>query len=173
MDPTILFAGKHLTLKAIGHWEYAERTKASGAVVILPITDDDELLLIEQFRPPLQRRVIELPAGLVGDTADYEGEPFLQAAQRELFEETGYEAKTWKRLFSGPSSAGLTTEAMTFFLAAGLTFIKVAEGDGHENIELHKVKRSELIPWLQSRESQDRIVDYKIYAALFFFEKSC
>ena len=67
MKTKMLSEGSFLGLYARGHWEYASRTNCSGAVGILPITDDGELILVEQFRIPLQARVIEIPAGLAGD----------------------------------------------------------------------------------------------------------
>ena len=170
-ETKLLYAGKHLLMKAVGHWEYASRTKAAGAVAILAVTPQDEVILIEQFRPPVGKRVVELPAGLVGDTDEYKGEAFLVAAQRELLEETGYEASQWKRVFHGPSSAGLSTEEITFFLANGLVSKGPALGDGHEELELHLVPRKEIITWLASKESAGLMIDYKIYAALFFWDK--
>ncbi len=116
-DATCLHRGKHLQLLARGHWEYAVRTVATGAVGIVAITPDGHIVLVEQFRIPVGRPVIEIPAGLVGDTADVAGEPLLLAAQRELLEETGYESDKWSQLTEGYSSPGLTDEAVTLFLA--------------------------------------------------------
>ena len=82
-----LCAGKHLKLLADGHWEFAERTRATGGVVILAFTERDELLLVEQFRPPVGKRVISLPAGLTGDGDS--AEEAAVSASRELEEETG------------------------------------------------------------------------------------
>src|SRR5690348_10951568 len=88
----VLAEGKHLRLVQEGRWEYADRPKAKGAVVLVAITDERQLLLTEQFRVPVGRRVIELPAGLVGDVEGQEAEELEAAARRELLEETGYQA---------------------------------------------------------------------------------
>ncbi|MCW8925413.1 MAG: NUDIX hydrolase, partial [Xanthomonadales bacterium] len=85
----IHYLGRFLGMKEVDGWEYAFRTNASGVVVMVPVTDEGELVLVEQYRKPVDNRLIELPAGLVGDLDDA-GEGFKEAAQRELFEETGY-----------------------------------------------------------------------------------
>ena len=97
MEPakTILAEGKFLRLVRDGRWEYADRTRAQGAVVLVAVTDDNRLVLTEQYRIPLGQRVLELPAGLVGDIQGEEDEPLVTAADRELLEETGYQAGRW------------------------------------------------------------------------------
>jgi ADP-ribose pyrophosphatase len=164
-----LCAGTHLKLMADGHWEYAERTRASGGVVILAFTDHDELILIEQFRPPVQKRVISLPAGLTGDGG--EAEASSVSALRELEEETGYRAERVHLLAEGPSSPGLTSEMMTFFRAEGARKIDGAVLDPHEGITLHLVPMANLHAWLREREAEGMLVDYKIYAALYLAQQ--
>ena len=94
MNETIVrYRGRYLNLVERAGWEYRTRSNASAVVVIIAVTDDDRLLLVEQLRRPLEARVIELPAGLVGDTGDPE-EDVLEAANRELVEETGFEAES-------------------------------------------------------------------------------
>ena len=88
----ILAQGKFLRLVRQGTWEYSERLGISGVVGIVPVTDAGEIVLVEQFRVPTGRPVLELPAGLVGDIPGQEQEPFEAAAARELEEETGYRA---------------------------------------------------------------------------------
>ena len=104
-QPKTVWEGKYLRVRISGNWEYAERPNSPAGVVIIAVTAEGKLLLTEQFRVPLQRNVIELPAGLAGDE-EYGGEEFAEAAQRELREETGYEAEEWEQLVSGPASAG-------------------------------------------------------------------
>jgi ADP-ribose pyrophosphatase len=164
-----LFAGRHLKLLAEGPWEFAERTRASGGVVILAFTPGDELLLVEQFRPPVGRRVISLPAGLTGDDGAPE-EP-AASALRELEEETGYRAARVHRLAEGPSSPGLTSEMMTFFVAEGAKPLDGAKLDPHEEITPHVVPRAALHAWLRAREAEGLLIDYKIYAALYLAER--
>jgi ADP-ribose pyrophosphatase len=164
-----LCVGKHLALRTDGHWEFAERTRASGGVVILAFTEQDELILVEQFRPPVQRRVISLPAGLTGDGVT--AEDSAVSAMRELVEESGYRAERVRRLAEGPSSPGLTSEMMTFFQADGVQKIEGAILDPEEGITLHLVPMAQLHAWLRAREDEGMLVDYKIYAALYLARK--
>lgn len=164
-----LCVGRHLALRADGHWEFAERTHATGGVVILAFTERDELILVEQFRPPVRQGVISLPAGLTGDGGTAE-DPSA-SAMRELEEETGYRAERMRRLAQGPSSPGLTSEMMTFFRAEGVHRIEGAVIDPEEGITLHLVPMEKLHAWLRERENEGKLVDYKIYAALYLARK--
>jgi ADP-ribose pyrophosphatase len=164
----LLHEGKHLSLRRAGRWEYAVRNKASGVVAVLAITPDSKVLLVEQFRPPLQRHVIEIPAGLAGDVRGAEAEAFIEAARRELFEETGYSAESFEFLCDGPASAGLTTEIITFYRALNLQKTGAGGGDGSENIHVHEVAVDRLDDWLAMRRADGCLVDYKVYAALYF-----
>ena len=164
----LLFRGKFLEFKKNGNWEYAERCKCSGIVAILAITEKDELILVEQFRAPVNRRVIEIPAGLAGDMESSKNEPLAEAAKRELLEEAGYEAQCMEFLTEGPSSAGLSTEVITFFRAHDLKRITDGGGDGSEDIQVHLVSLADLAPWIATKEKEGCLVDYKVYAALYF-----
>ena len=89
-------SGKYLEFRETDKgWEYAVRPNCKGAVAILAVTEDRKVILVEQYRPPVNRKVIELPAGLAGDIPLQEDEPLVVAAKRELKEETGYVAKDW------------------------------------------------------------------------------
>ncbi|MCA9186695.1 MAG: NUDIX hydrolase [Pirellulaceae bacterium] len=147
-----LHAGKYLTLVAQGHWEFATRTTARPGVAIVALTDDDRVILVRQHRIPVGRSVIELPAGLVGDTPDAKDEELLVAAQRELLEETGYTARDWTELIRGLSSPGLSDESIVFYLAEGLE--KVAEGGGDESeaITVYEVPRHDVLAWVTERK---------------------
>ncbi len=164
-----LCAGTHLKLLTDGHWEYAERTRATGGVVIIAFTSQDELLLVEQFRPPVGKRVISLPAGLTGDDGTIEGA--AASAARELEEETGYRAASLRQLTVGPSSPGLTSEIMTFFAGQGVEKIEGAVIDLEEEITPHVVRRADLHDWLNAREREGMLIDYKIFAALYLAER--
>ncbi len=114
----VVHAGKFLSYRRTDRgWEYVTRSNAKGCVAILAVTDDRRVILTEQYRPPVGRQVIELPAGLSGDIPLQEDEPLLVAAKRELKEETGYEAKNWTVLFEGTSSAGMTDEMVERVIA--------------------------------------------------------
>ncbi|MEM9282053.1 MAG: NUDIX hydrolase [Verrucomicrobiota bacterium] len=149
------------------NWEFVTRSNARGAVAILAITDDKRVVLVEQHRPPVGRSVIELPAGLVGDIPLQEEEPLLTAAKRELKEETGYEAKNWSMLGEGTSSAGLTDEFVSMFFATGLTRMTEGGGVGNEQIKVHFVHQADVTKWCRDRQSEGKLVDFKIFAALF------
>jgi ADP-ribose pyrophosphatase len=133
-------------------------------VGIVAITDDDKVVLVEQFRPPVNQSLIELPAGLAGDVIGAEQESLLIAAQRELLEETGYLAKHWSELARGYSSPGITDELIVLFLAEGLTRQTAGGGDEQENITLHEVPVHEVLSWLAAR---DATADLKLLAGLY------
>jgi len=165
--PHILFEGRFLRVKRKERWEYVERVKTSGVVAILAITDKAELILVEQFRIPVSRRVIEIPAGLAGDIDGKENETLTEAAKRELREETGYEAQRMEYLAEGPSSAGLSTEVISFFRAAEIKKVSRGGGDESENIQVHVVPLVELKSWIETKLKDGLLVDYKVYAALY------
>src|SRR5581483_9781053 len=127
-----LHTGKFLALIKEGHWEYAERVNAHGAVIIVAVTEAENILLVEQYRIPLHTRTIELPAGIVGDEPGGAGESLAEAAKRELLEETGYAAEQFEELTTGPSSAGLTSELVTLVRASGLKRVQAGGGVAHE-----------------------------------------
>lgn len=164
----ILAAGKYLRLVKEGHWEYAERNNASGAVVIVALTGAGKLLLTEQYRVPVKASVIEMPAGLVGDIPGEEDEAWATAAQRELLEETGYWAKKIKHLTGGPVSAGFGNETISFFLAQRLEKIEQGGGVDGEDIKVHEVLLSRIPAWLRKKQREGLLVDPKVYAGLYF-----
>jgi ADP-ribose pyrophosphatase len=165
--PEVMAAGKYLRLVKRGHWEFADRHTCTGAVAIVAITDERRLLLVEQFRIPLLKSVLELPAGLVGDVAGEEHEELATAARRELVEETGYEAGEMRWLVRGPSSAGLTSEVVDFFLATGLVRVHSGGGVHHENIVVHEVPLGRIRHWLDERARAGILIDPKVYAGLY------
>ncbi|MCE5303412.1 MAG: NUDIX hydrolase [Planctomycetaceae bacterium] len=166
-----LAEGRFVRLVAADGWEWVERVNASGAVVLVAITEDDELLLVEQFRIPLGRRVIELPAGLVGDGAGRQREEQGEAARRELLEETGYQADAIEFLLDGPSSAGLAAEVYSLFLARNVRRVGPGGGDGSEDIQVHRVPRTEAEAWLDVKRRVGVMVDPKVYAGLYLAER--
>ena len=86
-----------------------------GAAVILAVDEADRVLLIRQYRLALRRRLWELPAGKLDS-----GETPLRAAKRELQEETGYRARSWRKLTSFWTAPGFCDERITAFAARGL-----------------------------------------------------
>jgi ADP-ribose pyrophosphatase len=165
--PRILAEGKHLRLIDKDGWECVERIGCGDVVGVVAITDARKLLLIEQYRPPLGRTVIELPAGLVGDVEHRRGEDLAEAARRELEEETGYRPGKMTRLGSGAISAGMSDEIITAFLATELTRVGPGGGDQTEDITVFEVPLDEVDRYLRDRISDGAVLDIKVYAGLY------
>ena len=166
--PETMCEGKFVRLVRQGKWEYAKRKGVSGIVGIVAVTDDRKLVLVEQERAPVGKRVIELPAGLAGDSAGQEREDLADAARRELLEETGYEAAQMTRVAEGAASAGMTDEVITLFVATGLRKTGEGKGDGSEDITVHEVSLDRVRPWLEARAREGRLIDLKVYSGLYF-----
>lgn len=164
----VLYEGRYLSLVTREGWEFALRHRARAVVILLAITDDDAVVLVEQYRQPLGRPVIELPAGLVGDIAGREDETLEVAGRRELLEETGYEPESLTLLMEGPTSAGLTSETVSMFLASGLRRVGPGGGDDNEDITVHEVALGDVPGWLREQEGRGAMVDPKVYAGLHF-----
>lgn len=164
----ILHEARFLRLCRRGRWEYAERTNAGSAVIVVAVTPEDRVLFVEQFREPIQQRSIEMPAGLVGDIDG--AESIELAAQRELEEETGWRAERVEFLTMGPSSSGMSTEQIAFVRAHGLTRVGTGGGDATENITVHEIPRAEAATWLDSKRRDGWSIDPKLYAGLYFVE---
>jgi ADP-ribose pyrophosphatase len=160
-----LSRGRYLTLIDDNGWEYVIRANVAGIVVIVAITGEGKLLLVEQWRPAVKNRVIELPAGLVGDVDA--NEPFATAAARELVEETGFAAREMVPIGAGPIAVGVSDEVISFFQARDLTRVGPGGGDASEDITVHEVPLAELHPYLAARAAEGLAVDPKIYAGLF------
>jgi nicotinamidase/pyrazinamidase len=172
-ERTTLHRGKFLALIREGHWEYAERIGTTGAAIIVAVTNEKKLLLVEQYRIPVHSRTIELPAGIVGDEPGAANESLADAARRELLEETGYAAETMKALMTGPSSSGLASEMVTLLLASGLKRVHQGGGIAHERIVVHEVPVAEVHEWLAAKVSAGFMVEPKVYAGLYFLARGC
>jgi ADP-ribose pyrophosphatase len=164
IELTTLYAGRHLSMVMRGNWEFATRNTKRPSVGIVAITNAGNVVLVEQYRPPVSRRVVELPAGLAGDVSGAEDEALLEAAKRELLEETGYAAAQWVELGEGYSSPGLTDESIVLFLAQGLTKQSAGGGDGSEQITIHEIALDDVVGWLHAN---DLSLDLKLLAGLY------
>lgn len=167
-ETEVMATGKFLRLVKRGRWEFADRVNSTGAVVVVAVTNEGRIVLTEQYRLPLDQRVVELPAGLAGDEPGAADEDFALAARRELLEETGYECRDVQWLTSGPTSGGLSTEIVAFYRAVGLTKVHPGGGTEHENIEVHEVHIDEALAWLKARHDAGVLIDPKVYAGLYF-----
>jgi ADP-ribose pyrophosphatase len=121
----------------------------AGSAVMMPVDEKRRILLVRQYRLPAENYMWELPAGKVD-----EGEKPLQAAKRELMEETGYKAKTWQKLASFFVSPGYVQERMTIFLA---TDLKAGEATPMEDerIETRWFKRKEVAEMIRDGKIED------------------
>ena len=173
--PTLetLFETRWLRLHRIGHWDFVVRPHSEHCVGILAITPDREIILVEQFRIPIQKRVIEIPAGIVGDEEEHRGEPLAETARRELLEETGYRAGKMELLAISPTSAGMSSEYMHLFHATDLVRETDGGGTHAEDIQVHHVPLRELRGWLAAREAEGTAVDFRICAALWMAGIAC
>lgn len=163
-DPVeVAWQGKWIVAKTQGRWEYVSRTRGIRAVVIVAI-EDGHVLLIDQYRVPLGRRCLELPAGLVGD--DHADDTAESAAVRELEEETGYTASEVEVLGEYYSSPGLVTEGFTLVRLRGLTRIGEGGGIDGEDIAVHRVRLAEVPAFVAAKRAEGMAVDVKILLLL-------
>jgi len=168
----ILGEGAHLRLLRRGGWEFAERRLTAGVVAVVALTKDGRILMVEQYREPIGARVVEIPAGLIDYRRDGSAEPADEAARRELMEETGFDCETIRSLGGGPTSAGMSTESLEFFVATHCT--KRADGGGieGEDILVTAVPLAELHAWVASREAAGAVTDPKVWAGLWLAARS-
>ena len=160
-----LHEGRFLALRQRGRWEFVERVNAYGAAVIIAVTAQDEMVLVEQYREPLLGPAIENPAGLAGDQPGEEN--ILDAARRELLEETGFEADHVELIMAGPSAPGMSSELLSFVRATGLRRIHAGGGDGNEDITVHIIPMPQVGDFLAGKLRAGVHVDPRVYAALF------
>lgn len=163
----VQWQGRFIAAKTRGRWEYVSRARGIRAAVIIAIDEGDDgrhIILVDQFRVPLKRRCIELPAGLVGDETQGE-EPSL-AASRELEEETGYRAGRMVDLGEYWSSPGMVSESFTLFRA--LDLVKTGDGGGvpGEDIRVHRVPLDGISDWIAARRTEGYAMDVKLLTLL-------
>jgi ADP-ribose pyrophosphatase len=166
-EDQVLVETPHLQMISRNGWVFAQRPQVRGVVAVVAVTEDDRLVLVEQYRPPVAELVIELPAGLAADRAGIRNESLREAAERELFEETGYRAEHWSRLWDAPSSPGLTDEQLTFYLARPAVQTGPGGGTRSEKITVHAVPLKTIDDWLNEQRSRATLVDLKVYAGLY------
>ena len=167
IDKKIRWQGKFMSAVEITYrdargkvraWEAVERVGIGGIVVMVAITPANTVLLEKQFRPPLGRDVIELPAGLVDP-----GESMEEAAKRELIEETGWSAANLQFLAEGPISTGASSEILRAYLCTGLSRVGKSGGDDNELIEVMEVPIQNTQEFLRDSQTQGTLVDLKVF----------
>ncbi|RIA43643.1 ADP-ribose pyrophosphatase [Hephaestia caeni] len=163
-DPVeTVWQGEFIAAKRQGKWEYAARARGIQAAVILAI-DAGDVILVEQYRVPLGKKCLELPAGLVGDeTADEAPEA---SAARELEEETGYRAGEIENLGFFYASPGMVSEGFTLVRAHGLTKVGAGGGDGDEQITVHRVPLATIADFVATKRAEGLAIDVKLLLLL-------
>ena len=130
-----------------------------GGVVIIATTDDDKILLVEQYRKPVEENLLELPAGKLEANEDP-----LECAKRELIEETGYKAAFVEHLFSFYTTPGYSNEILHLYKADTLEEVGV-DPDENEIIINHMISRNDILKMINSGE----IKDSKTVMGLLFY----
>jgi len=155
----VMWEGKFVRAIKRGRWEYVSRTGSVNAVVIIA-EHEGKVLIIDQYRVPVGKRCLELPAGLVGDEDEHA--TVEDTAVKELEEETGFTCDRVERLGDFHSSPGMVAESFTLVRAHGVR--KVGEGGGteHEEIEVFLVPRAEIPGFVASRRALGVSVDVKL-----------
>ena len=151
-DQVCLPDGKPATREFIRH---------PGAVVILPVFDDGSVLLERQYRYPLDRVFIELPAGKIDP-----GEDPLACAKRELQEETGYTAQDWQFVCTIHNAIAYSDEHLDIFIARGLTAGKSALDEG-EFLDVFIATQEDFMTWVR----EGKVTDVKTVIGAFWLEK--
>lgn len=153
-----VFEGKHVFVRERDGWEFVERKSAKEAVAVIAVTDAGEVVLTEQYRRPVDARVIDLVAGLLDDPS----RGVEETARHELEEEAGFACTAIERVASGPTSPGITSEIVHIVRARGLRRTGQGGGVDGEKITVHLVPERELAEWLRRKESDGVLVDLKV-----------
>jgi ADP-ribose pyrophosphatase len=162
----IEWSGKFITARTRGKWEYVTRARGIRAAVILAIDDDDHVILVEQYRVPLGKVCLELPAGLIGDVDSSPDEDPTAAAARELEEETGYHADRIEVIGEFYSSPGMVSESFTLVRAHGLTKVSAGGGTDSEDITVRRVALSHLPQFVEMARSRGLGIDVRLLMLL-------
>lgn len=149
LDEVALPNGKTATREVVRH---------KGAVAVLAVTPDDKIVLVEQFRYPCNRVLLEIPAGKL----DMAGEEPAQCAMRELAEETPYTCESVHLIHQFYTSAGFSDEKLYLYQAVGLNRNSTLKPDEDEYLELRELSRNEAQQALQNGD----IVDVKTIVAI-------
>ena len=146
-----------------GHEATREYVRHQGAAVIIPVLDSGRLIFERQFRYPLRRTFLELPAGKID-----KGELPVATAKRELFEETGYRASEWRHLGVLHPCIGYSDERIEIYLARGLRLDGERQLDHGEHIDLLELDLDAALDAVRKGE----ITDGKTMSALLWAEKA-
>lgn len=161
VERRVLHRGRFITFRldtiqdAAGRRHLREVVEHPGAVCVIPLLGSD-VLMVRQYRTPIGRVLLELPAGTLDRLPDGSIEDPAVAAPRELAEETGYRAAEWRRLGCFWSAPGFTEELMHLYLATGLSPIEGYQGpDIDEHLEVRRLPWREAVAMAGAGEIQD------------------
>ena len=163
MDEEIVWTGRYIVAKRRGPWEYVGRARNIGAAVILAV-EEGHVLLVEQWRAPLPRRCLELPAGLVGDETAHED--IVTSAARELEEETGWRPGRVEIVGDFASSPGMVSETFTLVRASELTKVGAGGGVAGEDIVVHRVALADIPAFVVEKRTEGVVIDVKLLLLL-------
>ena len=149
-DGAVLHVVKDKILLPDGNTSFREFCLHKGAVAVIPITENNEAILVRQFRYAHHREFLEIPAGKF----DFVGEEPLAAAKRELAEETGAEAESYVSLGVLDTTPALIDEKIHMYMATGLTYGEM-HPDEDEFLSVHKIPISELVEMVMKGEIRD------------------
>jgi len=168
LDSRIAFEGVLLRLfvdrvrTADGHESTREYLRHPGAVMMIPLLDDGQVVLERQYRYPLGRSLIEFPAGKIDL-----GEPPLECARRELLEETGYVASDWTHLGGFHNAIAYSDEKIEVFLARGLK-LERSSLDAGEVLEVFTAPWRRLYDWI----ADGTLTDVKTIVGTYWLERA-
>jgi ADP-ribose pyrophosphatase len=145
-----------------GHVGVREFMRHPGAVMVAALTEGNEVVLERQFRYPLQRSFIEMPAGKLE-----EGESPLACGQRELQEETGYRAAHWDFLGAFHNAIGYSNEQISVYLARGLEYVG-GNSDAGEVLEVFTAPLDDLLEWI----ARGRVTDGKTIIGAYWLQRA-
>jgi len=170
LPEVVQWEGKFITTKTRGRWEYVGRARGIRAAAIIALDEDADgtryVILVSQYRVPLGRFSLEIPAGLVGDDAGSEGEDATAAAARELEEETGYRAAHMEVLGEFYSSPGMVSESFHLMRAHDLERVHQGGGVEGEDITVHIVPLADLEAFIATKRAEGCGVDVKLLLLL-------
>ena len=149
-DGAVLHVVKDKILLPDGNTSYREFCLHKGAVAVIPVTDDNEVILVRQFRYAHHREFLEIPAGKF----DFIGEDPLEAAKRELEEETGAKAERYIDLGILDTTPALIDEKIHMFLADGLSFGE-SHPDEDEFLSVERIPLSTLVDMVMDGKIRD------------------
>jgi ADP-ribose pyrophosphatase len=171
LDSKYYFKGKILKLRVDiiqfknGKISQREIVEHPGAVAIVAINEKKEVILVTQFRKPVEEVLLEIPAGKI-DRA----ESPLECAKRELLEETGYVAEDWKEIFSLYTTPGFSNEKIVIYMAKGLKQQNDLPMDSQEIYKCELLKIDKVIEMIKLNHIKDAKTAAGIFAAKVFVD---